>query len=95
MRALVGNWRPDGKPTTTGAPVLVHIGVRQADGNIALAFFKPDLDSDVGEPIGVLLLRADDAAQLLDRLMRGLDETGETETVDRKVSARARALAEG
>lgn len=88
-RALVADWRAaDG----TREPVLLQIGMRQSDGRIAVGLFAPSLEDEVGDLIGIILLPADEAAQLLDRVMRGLDQAGETEKVNRKLSARKRAL---
>jgi len=91
LRALVGAWRGDGKPPTTRT-VLLQIGVRRADGSIAIGVSEPALERDAGEPLGVLLLSADEAANLLDRLVHALDQSGAAARVNRKLSARERAL---
>jgi hypothetical protein len=93
VRPLVAEWRATDATDSVGT-VLLEIGVRPSDGKIAVAAFQPSLDRELGEPIAVILLSGEEAAGLLDRLMQGLDQTGDTEKVNRKLSARERALSE-
>jgi len=93
MRALVAGWRAAETAPENAQAVLLQTGVRKKDGSIVLAVFEPDLESDVGEPIGMIVLHPEEATRLLDRLMQGLDQAGQTKKVNRRLAVRKHALA--
>lgn len=94
-RAVVAEWRATGRIPSDNESVLIQIGVRRSDGKIVIGCFAPDLDQEVGDPIGLFVVSPEEAARLMDRLMQSLDQVGKAETVDRKLEARLRARAEG
>lgn len=92
VRTLVGEWREGAQPPGTGRSVILHLGVRSPDGQIALAICEPSLEEGPEDLIGLIMLSAADAAEMVDRLMHGLDQAGHGSAVDRKLEARTRAL---
>ena len=92
MRPLVGEWCDQESAPGDQRSVVLQLGLRSGDGRIAIAVREPSLDEDAGSPLGVLLLSAAEAAQLVNRVIHGLDQSGHGQAVERGLEARARAL---
>jgi len=90
--SIVGQWFPPGAAGGAPETITLTVIVRKDGSKVGIGIWAPELDDEVSELKGALILPAQDALELLNTTMGSLDRTRGRAIVDDLIALRERRL---